>query len=102
MRLVVGHPTAQMVAITGSVGAGMAVAKSAAEDLKRVHLELGGKAPVVVFDDVTDLKAAADAIATAGLYNAGQDCTAACRVLVHESVHDEFMAALTEAAVRRP
>ncbi|MEV6864747.1 gamma-aminobutyraldehyde dehydrogenase [Streptosporangium subroseum] len=97
--LVVGHPTAQMVAITGSVGAGMAVAKSAADDLKRVHLELGGKAPVVVFDDVTDLKGAADAIATAGLYNAGQDCTAACRVLVHENVHDEFVAALTEAAV---
>jgi betaine-aldehyde dehydrogenase len=97
--LVVGHPTAQMVAITGSVGAGMAVAKSAADDLKRVHLELGGKAPVVVFDDVTDLKGAADAIAMAGLYNAGQDCTAACRVLVHENVHDEFVAALTEAAV---
>ncbi|MEU4548111.1 gamma-aminobutyraldehyde dehydrogenase [Nonomuraea dietziae] len=96
--LVVSHPTAAMVAITGSVGAGMAVAKSAADDLKRVHLELGGKAPVVVFDDVKDLKAAADAIATAGLYNAGQDCTAACRVLVHESVHDEFVAALTEAA----
>ena len=96
--LVVGHPTAQMVAITGSVGAGMAVAKSAADDLKRVHLELGGKAPVVVFDDVTDLKAAADSIAMAGLYNAGQDCTAACRVLVHENVHDEFVAALTEAA----
>ncbi|MDP9860957.1 MULTISPECIES: gamma-aminobutyraldehyde dehydrogenase [Streptosporangium] len=96
--LVVGHPTAQMVAITGSVGAGMAVAKTAAEDLKRVHLELGGKAPVVVFDDVKDLKAAAEAIATAGLYNGGQDCTAACRVLVHEDVHDEFVAALTEAA----
>ncbi|MET9343840.1 gamma-aminobutyraldehyde dehydrogenase [Nonomuraea sp. NPDC003804] len=96
--LVVGHPTAAMVAITGSVGAGMAVAKSAAEDLKRVHLELGGKAPVVVFEDVKDLKAAAESIATAGFYNAGQDCTAACRVLVHESVHDEFVAALTEAA----
>ncbi|MEU7003124.1 gamma-aminobutyraldehyde dehydrogenase [Nonomuraea sp. NPDC046570] len=96
--LVVGHPTASMVAITGSVGAGMAVAKSAADDVKRVHLELGGKAPVVVFDDVKDLKAAAEGIASAGLYNAGQDCTAACRVLVHESVHDEFVAALTEAA----
>ncbi|WP_214326144.1 gamma-aminobutyraldehyde dehydrogenase [Nonomuraea sediminis] len=96
--LVVGHPTASMVAITGSVGAGMAVAKSAAEDLKRVHLELGGKAPVVVFEDVKDLKKAAGDIATAGLYNAGQDCTAACRVLVQESVHDEFVAALTEAA----
>ncbi|WP_327584757.1 gamma-aminobutyraldehyde dehydrogenase [Nonomuraea sp. NBC_00507] len=96
--LVVSHPTASMVAITGSVGAGMSVAKSAADDLKRVHLELGGKAPVVVFEDVKDLRKAAADIAIAGLYNAGQDCTAACRVLVHESVHDEFVAALTEAA----
>ncbi|WP_080047173.1 gamma-aminobutyraldehyde dehydrogenase [[Actinomadura] parvosata] len=96
--MVVSHPTAAMVAITGSVGAGMSVAKSAADDLKRVHLELGGKAPVVVFEDVKDLRKAAADIATAGLYNAGQDCTAACRVLVHESVHDEFVAALTEAA----
>ncbi|MFI6919380.1 gamma-aminobutyraldehyde dehydrogenase [Nonomuraea spiralis] len=96
--LVVGHPTAAMVAITGSVGAGIAVAKSAADDLKRVHLELGGKAPVVVFEDVKDLAKAASDIATAGLYNAGQDCTAACRVLVQESVHDEFVAALAEAA----
>ncbi|MEO3875082.1 gamma-aminobutyraldehyde dehydrogenase [Nonomuraea sp. B12E4] len=95
---VVGHPTAAMVAITGSVGAGMSVAKSAADDLKRVHLELGGKAPVVVFEDVKDLAKAAGDIAVAGLYNAGQDCTAACRVLVQESVHDEFVAALTEAA----
>ncbi|MFI7045886.1 gamma-aminobutyraldehyde dehydrogenase [Streptosporangium sandarakinum] len=96
--LVVGHPTAQMVAITGSVGAGMAVAKTAAEDVKRVHLELGGKAPVIVFDDVKDVKAAAEAIAAGGFYNAGQDCTAACRVLVHEDAHDEFVAALVEAA----
>ncbi|MGW0809770.1 gamma-aminobutyraldehyde dehydrogenase [Nonomuraea sp. NPDC002799] len=96
--LVVGHPAASMVAITGSVGAGMSVARSAADDLKRVHLELGGKAPVVVFEDVKDLARAAADIATAGLYNAGQDCTAACRVLVQESVHDEFVAALTEAA----
>ncbi|GAA3150817.1 gamma-aminobutyraldehyde dehydrogenase [Nonomuraea roseoviolacea] len=96
--LVVGHPAAAMVAITGSVGAGMSVARSAADDLKRVHLELGGKAPVVVFEDVKDLAKAAADIATAGLYNAGQDCTAACRVLVQESVHDEFVAALTEAA----
>ncbi len=96
--LVVAHPTAAMVAITGSVGAGMSVARSAADDLKRVHLELGGKAPVVVFEDVKNLRKAADDIAVAGFYNAGQDCTAACRVLVHESVHDEFVAALTEAA----
>jgi betaine-aldehyde dehydrogenase len=87
-----------MVAITGSVGAGMSVARSAADDLKRVHLELGGKAPVVVFEDVKNLRKAAEDIAVAGFYNAGQDCTAACRVLVHESVHDEFVAALTEAA----
>ncbi|TDD13231.1 gamma-aminobutyraldehyde dehydrogenase [Nonomuraea diastatica] len=96
--LVVSHPAASMVAITGSVGAGMSVAKSAADDLKRVHLELGGKAPVVVFEDVKDLRTAAAGIAEAGLYNAGQDCTAACRVLVQESVHDEFVAALSEAA----
>ncbi|TDD48066.1 gamma-aminobutyraldehyde dehydrogenase [Nonomuraea terrae] len=96
--LVVSHPTAAMVAITGSVGAGMSVARSAADDLKRVHLELGGKAPVVVFDDVKDLRRAAADIAVAGLYNAGQDCTAACRVLVQESAHDAFVAALTEAA----
>ncbi|MBO4272571.1 gamma-aminobutyraldehyde dehydrogenase [Microbispora triticiradicis] len=96
--LVVGHPAASMVAITGSVSAGMAVAKTAADDVKRVHLELGGKAPVVVFDDVKDIKAVAEGIAGAALYNAGQDCTAACRVLVHESIHDEFAAALTEAA----
>ncbi|WP_336215655.1 gamma-aminobutyraldehyde dehydrogenase [Nonomuraea sp. LPB2021202275-12-8] len=96
--LVVGHPTAAMVAITGSVGAGMSVARSAADDVKRVHLELGGKAPVVVFDDVKDLKKAAEDIAVAGFYNAGQDCTAACRVLVQESVHDEFVAALAQAA----
>ncbi|HLU74690.1 MAG TPA: gamma-aminobutyraldehyde dehydrogenase [Nonomuraea sp.] len=95
---VVSHPTAAMVAITGSVGAGMSVARSAADDLKRVHLELGGKAPVVVFEDVKDLRKAAEDIAVAGFYNAGQDCTAACRVLVHESVHEEFVAALTEAA----
>lgn len=76
----------------------MSVARAAADDLKRVHLELGGKAPVVVFEDVKDIKAAAQSIAEAGLYNAGQDCTAACRILVQESIHDEFAEALTEAA----
>jgi betaine-aldehyde dehydrogenase len=83
-----------MVSITGSVRAGMEVAKAAANDLKRVHLELGGKAPVIVFDDA-DLEAAAEGIGGAGFFNAGQDCTAATRVLVHASVHDEFVAALT-------
>ncbi|HEY9524678.1 MAG TPA: aminobutyraldehyde dehydrogenase [Thermopolyspora sp.] len=96
--LVVAHPMADMVAITGSVGAGTQVAKSAADDLKRVHLELGGKAPVVVFDDVKDVSAVAGAIAGAGFYNAGQDCTAACRVLVHESIHEQLVAALAQAA----
>ncbi|MEI7419457.1 MAG: aldehyde dehydrogenase family protein, partial [Actinomycetes bacterium] len=78
----------------GSVRAGMEVAKSAALDLKRVHLELGGKAPVIVFADA-DLHKAAAQIVVAGFFNAGQDCTAATRILVHESVHDEFVAILT-------
>ena len=86
-----------MVAITGSVRAGMQVAESAAKDVKRVHLELGGKAPVVVFDDA-DLEAAAEAIAVAGYFNAGQDCTAATRVLAGPGIHDDFVAALAEQA----
>jgi betaine-aldehyde dehydrogenase len=86
-----------MVAITGSTRAGSQVMASAAETLKNVHLELGGKAPAVVFDDV-DLAATAEAIAGAGYYNAGQDCTAATRVLVHERVHDEFVGLLASAA----
>ncbi|UNK71376.1 gamma-aminobutyraldehyde dehydrogenase [Microbacterium sp. H1-D42] len=89
----VAHPVPQMVAITGSVRAGMAVAESAASDLKRVHLELGGKAPAVVFDDA-EIEKAADAIVAAAFFNAGQDCTAATRVIVHESVHDELVRAL--------
>jgi betaine-aldehyde dehydrogenase len=96
-RALVTHPTPQMVAITGSVRAGMEVAASAAAGLKKPHLELGGKAPVVVFDDA-DLAAAAAGIAAAGYFNAGQDCTAATRVLVHPRVAAEFTAALTEAA----
>ncbi|MGV8884102.1 MAG: aminobutyraldehyde dehydrogenase [Microbacteriaceae bacterium] len=91
------HKTPQMVSITGSVRAGMEVARAAASDLKRVHLELGGKAPVVVFNDA-DIAAAAEGIATAGYFNAGQDCTAATRVLVQEGVHDEFVAALAAYA----
>jgi betaine-aldehyde dehydrogenase len=83
----------QMVSITGSVRAGMEVAKSAASDLKRVHLELGGKAPVIVFADA-DIERAVEGIGIAGYFNAGQDCTAATRVLVHESVHDEFVAGM--------
>jgi betaine-aldehyde dehydrogenase len=75
----------------------MEVARSAADDLKRTHLELGGKAPVVVFDDA-DLEAAAEGIAAAGYFNAGQDCTSATRVLAGPGVHDDFVAALTEQA----
>jgi betaine-aldehyde dehydrogenase len=92
-RALIEHKTPQMVSITGSVRAGMEVAKSAASDLKRVHLELGGKAPVIVFADA-DIDAAVEQITVAGYFNAGQDCTAATRVLVHESVHDEFVAKL--------
>ncbi|MEN9287550.1 MAG: hypothetical protein RLZ88_220 [Actinomycetota bacterium] len=92
-RAVVENPIPQMIAITGSVRAGMEVAKSAALDVKRVHLELGGKAPVIVFGDA-DLARAAKKIVGAAFYNAGQDCTAATRLLVHESVHDEFVALL--------
>ena len=93
-RAMIEHQIPQMVSITGSVRAGMEVAKSAAVDLKRVHLELGGKAPVIVFADA-DLEKAAAQIVVAGFFNAGQDCTAATRILVHESVHDEFVALLT-------
>jgi betaine-aldehyde dehydrogenase len=96
-RMLVQHPTPQMVSITGSVRAGMEVAKAAADDLKRVHLELGGKAPVIVFDDA-DLDEAAEAISVAGFFNAGQDCTAATRVLASPGIHDDFVAALTEQA----
>ena len=96
-RALVEHKRPEMVSITGSVGAGIQVAQSAASQLKRVHLELGGKAPVVVFADA-DLAAAAETIAIAGYFNAGQDCTAATRVIVEASVYDEFVALLTEQA----
>ncbi|GAA4836277.1 gamma-aminobutyraldehyde dehydrogenase [Saccharopolyspora rosea] len=96
-RALVEHPVPAMVSITGSVRAGMQVAGAAAVDVKRVHLELGGKAPVVVFDDA-DVDRTAAAVAEAGFFNAGQDCTAATRVLAHSGVHDELVAALTERA----
>jgi betaine-aldehyde dehydrogenase len=96
-RLMVEHPTPAMASITGSVRAGIQVAASAAKDVKRVHLELGGKAPVVVFADA-DIPSAVEGISVAGYFNAGQDCTAATRVLVHEDIHDEFVAALAKAA----
>jgi len=96
-RSLVEHPTPRQVAITGSVRAGVEVAASAAPGLKRVHLELGGKAPVIVFGDA-DVAAAAAGIAGAGYFNAGQDCTAATRVLAHRSVYEDFVAALGAAA----
>ena len=96
-RAVVSHRTPALVAITGSVRAGMQVAEAASHDVKRVHLELGGKAPVVVFDDA-DIEAAVEGIAGAGYFNAGQDCTAATRVLAAPRIHDDFVSALAEFA----
>ncbi|UQX88183.1 gamma-aminobutyraldehyde dehydrogenase [Jatrophihabitans telluris] len=96
-RALVSHKIPAQVSITGSTRAGSQVAEAAAKDLKRVHLELGGKAPVIVFDDV-DVEAAAEAIAVAGYFNAGQDCTAATRVLARAGFAEEFAAALAEQA----
>jgi betaine-aldehyde dehydrogenase len=96
-RALVSHKTPAMVSITGSTRAGYEVAEAAAKDLKRTHLELGGKAPVIVFDDA-DLENAAENIAVAGYFNAGQDCTAATRVLAGPRVADDFAEALAEQA----
>jgi betaine-aldehyde dehydrogenase len=96
-RAMVSHPTPQLVSITGSVRAGREVAEAAGGHLKRTHLELGGKAPVIVFDDA-DLAQAAEGIAGAGYFNAGQDCTAATRVLAAPTIHDDLVAALAEQA----
>ncbi|WP_198416264.1 MULTISPECIES: aminobutyraldehyde dehydrogenase [unclassified Cryobacterium] len=97
---IVEHPVPGLVSITGSVRAGMAVAAGAAKTLKRAHLELGGKAPALVFAGV-DVSVTAAAIADFSFYNAGQDCTAITRVLVHESIHDEFVDALVAEARSR-
>jgi betaine-aldehyde dehydrogenase len=96
-RALVAHEIPAMVSVTGSVRAGSEVAAAAALGVKRVHLELGGKAPVLVFADA-DLALAAETIAMAGFFNAGQDCTAATRVLAQDAVHDAFVEALTRAA----
>ena len=96
-RALVEHEIPQMVSITGSVRAGMEVAGSAAKGLKKLHLELGGKAPVVIFDDA-NLQAACEWIAVAGYFNAGQDCTAATRVLVEASAYEDVVALLSEQA----
>ena len=93
----VAHPVPAIVSITGSTRAGRAVAHAAADTVKRCHLELGGKAPVIVFDDA-DIASAAEGIAVAGYFNAGQDCTAATRVLASARIHGDFASALTEQA----
>lgn len=90
------HPVPQLVSITGSTRAGVAVATSAAQDLKRAHLELGGKAPVVVFNDA-DIAAVVEGVTAAGYFNAGQDCTAATRMIVQDGIYDELLAAMTES-----
>ena len=92
----VAHPVPQMVSITGSTRAGMAVATSAAKDVKRTHLELGGKAPVIIFDDA-DIEAAVEGLTAAGYFNAGQDCTAATRMMIRDGIYDEFLSAMTES-----
>jgi betaine-aldehyde dehydrogenase len=93
----ISHPEVDMVGLTGSVQTGKHIARVAADTLKRVHLELGGKAPVVVFDDVS-LESALETIAGTGYYNAGQDCTAATRVLAGGGVYDDVVAGLAEQA----
>ncbi|GAB3964870.1 gamma-aminobutyraldehyde dehydrogenase [Actinoallomurus acanthiterrae] len=93
----VEHPIPRLVAVTGSLRAGRQVAAGAAADVKRLHLELGGNAPVIVYPDA-DLAAAASALAGIGFYNAGQDCTAPSRILAHRDVHDRFAEMLAAAA----
>jgi betaine-aldehyde dehydrogenase len=93
----VTHPDIEMVSLTGSPETGKWIAKAASDSLKRVHLELGGKAPVIVFDDV-DMDHAMETIAATGLYNAGQDCTAATRVLAGAKVYDDVVNGLSEQA----
>jgi betaine-aldehyde dehydrogenase len=94
-RALAAHPAVRLVAVTGSVRAGREIAAACAADLKRVHLELGGNAPVVVHADV-DVEVTAAALAAVAFYNAGQDCTAATRLLVDQSIHDAFVAAFAE------
>ena len=93
----VEHPEVAMVSLTGSVAVGMEVARAAARTLKRVHLELGGKAPVLIFDDA-DVEAVAQSLKESSFFNSGQDCTAPCRLITGPSIHDDMVSALTEAA----
>ena len=93
--LLVGHPKVRMVSITGDTVTGKHIAEIAAGTVKRLHLELGGKAPVIVFDDA-DVELAAEIIKSAGYWNSGQDCTAACRVIAGPAVYDSFVSALSD------
>ncbi|MEU6553327.1 aminobutyraldehyde dehydrogenase [Streptomyces sp. NPDC046915] len=99
-RLLVAHPQVRLVAVTGSVRAGQEIAAAAAADLKRLHLELGGNAPVLVHEDA-DLDDAVEQLSSLAFYNAGQDCTAATRILVHRRIHDAFLDAFADRAARR-
>ena len=92
----INHPGVRMVSLTGSIATGQKVLQAASKDLKRTHLELGGKAPVLVFDDA-DLPAVVASVRAAGFYNAGQDCTAACRVYAAPGIHDRLVADLGAA-----
>jgi 1-pyrroline dehydrogenase len=92
----VKHPQVAMLSLTGDVATGKLIARNAADTLKRVHLELGGKAPVVVFDDA-DLEAVVGMLTEAGYYNSGQDCTAPCRVLAGPGIYDNLVADLTSS-----
>ncbi|NLS05361.1 gamma-aminobutyraldehyde dehydrogenase [Rhizobium sp. P32RR-XVIII] len=92
----INHPKISMISITGDVATGKKVLQAAAKTVKRTHLELGGKAPVIVFDDA-DIEAVVSGIRTFGYYNAGQDCTAACRIYADAKVYDKFVADLTSA-----
>ena len=96
-QALISHPDVDMVSLTGSVETGKHIARTAADTLKRVHLELGGKAPVLVFDDVA-MASALETIAGTGYYNAGQDCTAATRVLAADGIYDDVVAGLAEQA----
>ena len=93
--LLVSHPKVRMVSITGDTSTGKHIAELAAGTVKRLHLELGGKAPVIIFDDA-DADLAAEIIKSAGYWNSGQDCTAACRVIAGPAIYDKFVAALTD------
>ena len=90
------HPKVRMVSLTGSIATGSQIIAGTADSVKRMHMELGGKAPVIVFDDA-DIDAAVEGVRNFGFYNAGQDCTAACRLYVQKGIYPEFVRKLAEA-----